>query len=55
MEIFIKESLKIINLMEKAFINLNVEIYILARFQMAKRMKKEDYNIQLEATMKDNF
>jgi hypothetical protein len=45
MEILMKESLKITNLMEKVFKNLNMKMYMLVLLKMALKMDKESLNI----------
>ncbi len=40
-----KESLKITNLMEKVFKNLNMKMYMLVLLKMALKMDKESLNI----------
>ncbi len=50
-----KDSLNLINLMDKAFININVEIYMKVIFYVALNKVKENFNIIMETIILDNL
>ncbi len=55
MEKFMRENLKIINLMVKVFINSDQKTYMKVHFQMAKKMEQENLNKLMETIILENL